>query len=90
MYVICYDISNTKKRNKIFKTLKNYGKHMQLSVFECDISEKQLKKLMRQVEKIMGEEEDWSILIYSLCDRCREKVIALGKVDETDEVIILP
>lgn len=89
MYVICYDISNTKRRNKVFKKLKNYGKHMQLSVFECDIPEKQLKKLMKELEKIMGDEEDWSILIYSLCERCREKMILLGRIEDDGDVVII-
>lgn len=89
LYVICYDISSTKRRNKIFKTLKNYGEHKQFSVFECDISQRQLKKLVCTMEEIMKDEEEWSIRIYSLCEKCREKISALGENQETEDVIIL-
>ena len=37
MYVISYDISENKIRNKVAKILEGYGKRIQYSVFECDI-----------------------------------------------------
>ena len=39
MYVISYDISENKIRNKVAKILEGYGKRIQYSVFECDIDE---------------------------------------------------
>ena len=51
MYVVCYDITDTKRRNKIFKTLKNYGQHKQYSVFECDITKARYKEMLYDWQK---------------------------------------
>ena len=56
MYVISYDITDTKRRNKIFKVLKNYGEHKQYSVFECDISKKRFDALYRELLDLMDDE----------------------------------
>ena len=61
MYIVCYDISNTRIRNKVFKEMKNYGRHTQLSVFECDISQKQLGSMVKKLGKLMEGEEEGSI-----------------------------
>ena len=35
MYVVSYDITSDRLRNKIAKTLEGYGTRIQYSVFEC-------------------------------------------------------
>ena len=89
MYVICYDITETKIRNKIFKELKNYGEHTQYSVFECDISKKQLQILIRKLKAHLKGEEEGNIRIYSLCEKCYAQRKVLGKVENEDEDIIV-
>ncbi len=89
MYVICYDITKTKVRNKIFKELKNYGKHTQFSVFECDISKKQLQILIRKLKNHLEGEEEGNIRIYSLCEKCYSQRKVLGHVNEEEEEIIV-
>ena len=43
MYVlISYDIVDDKRRLKVMKFLKDFGKRVQLSVFECHLTEEQL------------------------------------------------
>ena len=39
MYLVCYDITSDRVRNKIVKTLEGYGRRVQYSVFECDLDE---------------------------------------------------
>lgn len=43
--VVCYDISENKRRTRIHKILKSYGEWMQFSVFECDLTEMQYARL---------------------------------------------
>ena len=40
MYVVSYDISSDRLRNKVARTLEGYGTRIQYSVFECKLSEK--------------------------------------------------
>ncbi len=83
MYLITYDISQTKRRNKIFKELKNYGKHVQFSVFECDLDKKRYLELYGKLMKLMGDCEDGNIRIYNLCASCSRGVQVIG-IEEED------
>ena len=37
-YLVTYDVSDDKRRTKIFKTLYAYGDHAQYSVFICELN----------------------------------------------------
>ena len=37
-YLVCYDIADDKRLRRVFKLCKNYGDHLQFSIFECDLS----------------------------------------------------
>lgn len=78
MYVVVtYDVPEDKRRTKIHKVLKSYGQWMQLSVFECDLTETQYAKLRLRLAKLIKPEQD-SIRFYFLCGCCREKVERIG------------
>lgn len=85
MYLISYDMSTDKLRNKVAKELENYGKRVQYSVFECDISPKQLKILYGKLTKIMSLEKEGNIRIYTLCARCQEKLRIIGDQPEVQD-----
>ena len=85
MYLISYDISNTKRRNKIFKELKNYGKHVQFSVFECDLDKKRYRELYQKLLKLMENCDQGNIRIYSLCSLCADHVQVIGIPEDQDD-----
>lgn len=58
MYVISYDITSDRLRNKIAKELENYGRRVQYSVFECRITAKQFEKLYQKLIILMEGERD--------------------------------
>jgi CRISPR-associated protein Cas2 len=63
LYIITYDITINKRRNKVAKILEGYGKRVQLSVFECEISNKLLIELKAKLRKKINIEED-SVRFY--------------------------
>lgn len=90
LYVVSYDISITKIRNKIFKTLKNYGDHKQYSVFECDLTKERFRTLYEELMELMKDEEEGNIRIYKLCARCRDTITVIGiDEDEAEEAEVL-
>ena len=91
MYVISYDISSDRVRRKIAKELENYGKRVQYSVFECDISKKKYKELYSKLLKLMLKEEEGGIRIYDICASCSKKLVTIGEseIKEDEEVIII-
>lgn len=88
-YIVSYDIPDDRKRNKVAKTLLNFGNRVQYSVFECILDEKQLEKMTSQLGKIISDED--SVRIYALCARCEGvvKVFGSGKVTKDENVFIL-
>lgn len=81
-YLIAYDISNDRTRNKISKILEGYGDRVQNSVFELPgMSENTFEKCLKKLEKISSalfEDED-SIRIYNISNYQTSKTIVLGR-----------
>ena len=75
--VISYDIPDDKRRTKIMKALKNYGLHVQYSVFECDLTETQFDRLRAQLAKLLAVKTD-NVRFYFLCADDVKKVRAIG------------
>lgn len=86
--VFAYDISSDKRRNKIYKVLKNFGSWMQYSVFECELEEKEYLKLKDRLSELIKEED--KIITYFLCSSCERRTEKIGdyKVIEEDGVIL--
>ncbi|PSB01135.1 CRISPR-associated endonuclease Cas2 [Merismopedia glauca] len=76
-FVVTYDISEDKRRTKIYNILQSYGQWMQYSVFECDLTETEYAKLRSRLSKLIKPEED-SIRFYSLCACCQKKIERIG------------
>lgn len=78
MYIVSYDITVDKLRNKIAKTLLNYGRRVQYSVFECDITKEQYRELYQKLAQLMTEDVMGSIRFYYICENCAKKIVVLG------------
>ena len=78
LVVVSYDITNNKRRSKVCNELKNYGEHVQYSVFDCEISRVQFRKLQSDLYRIIDKRQD-SIRYYFLCQKCIDKIIIQGK-----------
>ncbi|MBD3184707.1 CRISPR-associated endonuclease Cas2 [Candidatus Poribacteria bacterium] len=76
-YVICYDITDDKRRNNVAKILLDYGHRVQYSVFECEITKKVLDTLIQSIVECIDFDKD-SVVVYSLCSRCVDLVRTLG------------
>ena len=78
MYVISYDIEKDRIRNKIARTLEDYGRRVQYSVFECRIEKKQFDKLYGKLAGLMTDEEEGNIRIYNICANCETRIATIG------------
>lgn len=62
-YLVCYDICNDKRLRRVFKTCRNYGDHLQYSVFECDLNEAEMVRLERELGEIINHIEDQVLFV---------------------------
>lgn len=89
--LVSYDIPVDKRRTKIAKILEDYGERVQYSVFECELSERHMRKLVGELKEAMNEAED-SVRVYRLCAACVKQIEALGQAQppaEAPEVYIV-
>jgi CRISPR-associated protein Cas2 len=62
-YLVCYDISDDKRLRKVFKTMRNYGDHLQYSVFECQLTAMDLARLRNELSAIIHHDEDQVLFV---------------------------
>lgn len=76
-YLVCYDVVNDTRRNRIAKLLKGYGLRVQKSVFECLLNEEQLQLVRQRLDRYLKPEED-QVRFYPMSGHTRGKVLVLG------------
>ncbi|MDR7465648.1 MAG: CRISPR-associated endonuclease Cas2 [Armatimonadota bacterium] len=78
MYVVvCYDISDNRRRTRLHELLLGYGNPVQESVFECQLTQRQLQKL-RDSARRYARKPGESIRYYLMCGSCQKRTQADG------------
>jgi CRISPR-associated protein Cas2 len=62
-YIVTYDISSPKRLRKVFKAMKGYGAHLQLSVFRCELTHRQLVELRSRLAGLIHHQEDQVLFV---------------------------
>jgi len=62
-YLVCYDITNDKRLRRAFKTCRNFGDHLQYSVFECDLNPSERIDLEKELADIINHDEDQVLFV---------------------------
>ncbi len=70
--VVCYDITDDKRRNRVSDILEGFGERVQFSVFECDVKPEHIKGLKEKLAKVLKDKD--SVRYYYLCGECITKV----------------
>ncbi len=90
-YLVSYDISDEKRLKRVHQFLKDYGKWVQKSVFECWLTKAEYQELKIGLKQLIKPKED-RVRFYSLCEACRKEVVSFGwgSVPEeySDELIL--
>ena len=72
--VIAYDITKTRTRNRVVKKVLKYGGRINLSVFECMLTDSQLRRLQDEIAGLLDTATD-QIAYYTLCVDCFSKIL---------------
>lgn len=62
-YLVCYDIANDNRLRKVFKTMRNYGDHLQFSIFECQLAPQDLVRCRADLARIINHGEDQVLFV---------------------------
>ena len=87
--VIAYDVASDRRRMRLHTLLLRYGTPVQESVFECEVEQRDLQVLRRQISRIIRPSVD-KLRLYSLCRNCVERIEdESGEVDPAPEVLVV-
>jgi CRISPR-associated protein Cas2 len=65
VFIVSYDISDPRRLRRVYRTMRGYGQHLQLSVFACDLSPAERVRMIAALETAVDLDED-QILIVDL------------------------
>ena len=75
--VVSYDIPDDKRRTRVCKLLKNYGAHVQYSVFECHLKRRDYHDMRQRLQKLISPRQD-NVRFYFLCQDDVARIEGLG------------
>jgi len=64
-YVVSYDIGDDKRLRRVYKAMRGFGDHVQLSVFICELSAREKAEMIATLVPLIHHEVD-QILIADL------------------------
>ncbi len=76
-YLVCYDIKDERRLQKVYNFVKTYGLHLQYSVFFCCFTWPQLQSFKASLAKLINLRED-DVRIYSLPEKPKLFVMGCG------------
>ena len=63
IFLVTYDIRDDKRLRKVFKTMRNWGDHLQYSVFECQLNAVDLLQLKAELREIINHAHDQVLFV---------------------------
>jgi CRISPR-associated protein Cas2 len=61
--IVSYDISDPKRWRHVYRTMRGFGQHLQLSVFSCDLTRSQRIQMIAALESAIDAREDQILVI---------------------------
>ena len=62
-YMVSYDVSDPKRLRRVFKLMRGYGDHLQLSVFRCELNERELVELRSKLGVVIHQKQDQVLFV---------------------------
>ncbi|MDU5966512.1 CRISPR-associated endonuclease Cas2 [Veillonella sp.] len=89
-YLISYDISDTKTRNKVVKYLESFCYRVQYSVFLCVHAHVRVETIAKKLEILTRGDETRRLLIVSISDTAKMPIWCNETIPlEEDKILIV-
>ncbi|MEM9765370.1 MAG: CRISPR-associated endonuclease Cas2 [Pseudomonadota bacterium] len=84
LYIVAYDVACQKRWRRIFKTMKGYGRWLQLSLFQCRLTARRKAELATKLDALVKPGHDHVVIIdIGPADKADLRVESFGKKVET-------
>ena len=92
-YIVTYDVCDPKRLRKVYRIMRAYGRHLQLSVFQCELSAMERVELETRLRAEIHHDDDQVLFvdIGPADGRGRTSISAVGKayVPEDRRAVVL-
>lgn len=78
LLVVAYDVVDDRRRERVARTLLDYGVRVQYSVFECALTRAQRRELVSLLRERIDPVED-TVSLYVLCRPCERRILRIGR-----------
>ena len=79
-YIVTYDISDARRWRRVFRTMHGFGEWLQLSVFQCRLSQRRRQELETRLREIIKVGQDHVLVIdIGPAERTALVVESIGK-----------
>ncbi len=80
LYIVAYDVASPKRWRRVFRTMKGYGRWVQLSVFQCRLTARRRAEMAAKLEAVIHAREDHIVILdLGPADQVDPRVESLGK-----------
>ncbi len=62
-YIVSYDISDPKRLRLVYRAMRGFGDHLQLSVFRCELNARELVELRACLATLIHHGEDQVLIV---------------------------
>ena len=90
-YLVGYDISDDKRRDRVATTLLDFGQRLEESLFLVYAESARYKELMDRLARLAGDAPLDRIHVIPVCDSCWRKSVTfgVGQLPEEPEFYVL-
>ena len=86
-FVVSYDIADPKRLRKVYRLMRGWGDHIQLSVFRCELNPRELVELRARLAEMINHALDQVLFVDvgPVEGRGGTSIRAIGKVYTSPE-----
>jgi CRISPR-associated protein Cas2 len=79
-FVICYDIADDGRRNRLATGLLDFGQRIQESVFLATLDEELSARMEARIERLIDPMQD-CVHIFEICAACEKRIKVMGRAE---------
>ena len=80
LYIVAYDISDSKRWRAIFQLIHGYGEGLQLPMFQCRLNRQRHAEMVATIDQLIHHREDHVVVMdMGQADAVIPRVVSLGK-----------
>ena len=80
LFLVTYDISDPKRWRRVFRLMKGYGEWVQLSVFQCRLSDRRHAEMVQLLDNIVKDHADKALIVdLGPAENVKPRFVSLGE-----------